>query len=94
MSYSFSVTTQPGDDVQEAVEQAADHYRQQYQPEEHAGESIATAAGAVLAVLQSGALGDPDEYGFNVNVNGHANPEHKPAEGWSNDHLTISISQL
>lgn len=31
---------------------------------------------------------------YYVNIAGHANPNHEPMDGWSNDHITITVSQV
>jgi len=55
-------------------------------------EQVETAAQAVLAVIDSGVVGEPGA-GFYVTLSGHANPNHQPASDWANDWLSISISQ-
>jgi hypothetical protein len=44
-------------------------------------------------MIESGCLGDPNKYYFGLTFSGHANPDHKPQPGWSNDMMTISIYQ-
>ncbi len=51
------------------------------------------ATRAVSEIIRSGALGDPQAR-YNVSISGHGNPGHEPVPGWSNDHITISISQV
>lgn len=48
---------------------------------------------AAAESITSGVFGDPDSE-FVVVVSGHANPEHQPKEGWVNDCISISITQL
>lgn len=50
------------------------------------------ASAAVQDIVKSGALGDPSAK-YYVSMSGHANPDHEPVAGWSNDSLYISISQ-
>lgn len=64
---------------------------QQNMTEEHT-EQLKVASKAVQTILKSGALGDPGAKYF-VSMTGHANPDHEPVAGWSNDSLAISISQ-
>jgi hypothetical protein len=51
-------------------------------------EQFEVALGAVKHLAESGAVGT--EHLF-ATISGHANEGHKPAEGWSNDSLTISL---
>lgn len=51
------------------------------------------ASEAAAEIIDSGVLGDPDKYRFNVSLVGHANPNHEPRDGWANDSISISISQ-
>ena len=94
MSYSLNISIEPHQDVQEAVEERADEYRADTKPEEHVSEALANACGAVVALVNSGAYGDPDLHTFSVVLSGHANENHKPAEGWVNDFISIAIHQL
>lgn len=56
-------------------------------------EQVAAALTALLVLLSDNALGDPKENDYVVNISGHANPGHKPAPGWANDCVTITVSQ-
>jgi hypothetical protein len=47
---------------------------------------------AAQTVLDSGAVGDIDDL-FNISLSGHANPDHKPADGMSNDMINVTVSQ-
>ena len=65
-------------------------------PPQQVTEGIEAAKAGALALIESGAYGDPKdpEIGFSVNLSGHANPDHKPYEGWANDCVTVSVGQL
>lgn len=43
--------------------------------------------------IASGVVGDPKGT-YKVSMNGHGNPDHKPAEGWANDFVSINIYQV
>ncbi len=58
--------------------------------DEQVKEQMNAAADAATKIISSGAVGTGE---FDVNVSGHANPDHEPAEGWSNDCVTVSVSQ-
>jgi hypothetical protein len=47
---------------------------------------------AAKAVIASGAVGDASK-GFNIGLSGHGNEDHEPRAGWSNDVITINVSQ-
>ena len=51
------------------------------------------AAGVAHDLAASGALGDKDGE-YRVTLTGHANPEHKPVAGWSNDFINVVITQV
>lgn len=56
------------------------------------GEQASEASKAVQAIVKSGVLGDPQAK-YHVSIVGHANPDHSPTAGWSNDSLNINITQ-
>lgn len=45
---------------------------------------------AAELLMDSPSLGDAKEY--YVSMSGHANPGHKPREGWANDAITVSVA--
>ena len=51
------------------------------------------AVKSVNYLIQSGVLGSPNGK-YNIFLSGHANENHQPKEGWSNDSVTISITQI
>lgn len=53
---------------------------------------IETAREAAKLLINSGALGDLSK-DFTVYLGGHANPKHEPRVHYSNDCVTITISQ-
>lgn len=55
-------------------------------------EQFRESLSAVFGILLSGVLGGKDK-DYVVNLSGHGNERHEPAPGWSNDYLSISISQ-
>lgn len=57
-------------------------------------EQLEQARQAAVAIIDSGAVGDPASHRFNVSLSGHANPGHEPQDGYSNnDAVSISIGQ-
>lgn len=57
-------------------------------------EQFDAAKAAALALIDSGALGDPAEHRFGVTLAGHGNPGHVPAVGYVTDSTSISATQL
>lgn len=51
---------------------------------------------AVVRVLDTVVMSVTPEVGVLVNVvaSGHANPNHHKTEGWANDTLTVTVSQV
>lgn len=95
MSWSAHVSDLPPADVEDKLTDEIDRYFAQYEPESHASltESKAAAAAAIRAavdILDAGVVGTRN---VNVSISGHANPNHEPAEGWSNDGITVTITQ-
>ena len=56
------------------------------------GDQFDAVAAAVQSIIDSGAVGKNKR--FVVNMSGHANPGHEPREGWANDCVTFSLSQV
>jgi hypothetical protein len=55
-------------------------------------EHIENAARAVEGIVNSEAFGKGAL--VNVNISGHAEPGHKKRDGWSQDTMSISLSQV
>lgn len=50
------------------------------------------AARVVNDILGAGVIGNTTKK-YTVSISGHANPDHEPKSGWSNDMISIQISQ-
>lgn len=57
-----------------------------------AEEQLRAARSAAIDLMESGAVGAKDG-DYRVYLNGHANPEHRPAPGWANDCVAVNVSQ-
>jgi hypothetical protein len=65
------------------------------------GGQYARARQAAEHIIQSGCVGgngilsthEPNDKDFRVYLSGHANPNHEPLKGWSNDTLTVTVTQ-
>lgn len=94
MSWSFSVTVAAGEDptaILRAARQAADpasaaaNYNARAESEEAIDAAIDSAARVVSAIRGS--------LPVLVQLSGHSNPGHAPVSGWSNDTVSINVSQ-
>lgn len=61
-------------------------------------DQMKVARKAVEDIVESGAVGkvsdwDKEKKDFSIVIGGHANPDHTPVSGWSNDSISISIYQ-
>lgn len=88
MSFNFTATTARAD-VEVEVGAAAERY----EPGEYAPEEVHEILVNVPAIAQAAAdaIGQPGDRVL-VSVSGHANPDHGKADGYSNEHLTVSVS--
>lgn len=50
------------------------------------------AVRAVFQLVASGVVGDPNGK-YRAVLSGHGNPDHKPAEGWTNDAVNVGVYQ-
>lgn len=85
MSWSYSTTMDAGADFNlDAIKEAVTAQN----PD--GLDQINVAMTAVHLLMQDASLGDATE--FYVSMSGHANPGHKPREGWANDAITVSVA--
>lgn len=54
-------------------------------------QQLQAACDAINLIAKSGALGEGVR--LSVSCGGHANPDHAPRDGWSNDSLNIALFQ-
>lgn len=94
MSWSFSATVKADEDPAEAIKaarQAADpaaateNYNARAESDEAIDAAIDAAARVVSAIRGA--------WPVLVQLSGHSNPEHAPVPGWSNDTVSINVSQ-
>lgn len=69
-----------------------DGWRPDYPVEPEAVEQIDAAVATAKAIVAGGTIGGEGKLFF-VSLSGHANPGHEPRSGWSNDCITVSVSQ-
>lgn len=92
MSWSLSnIQTDPGDNFEDVIQSA---YPTGFNElDDHVKEAVVQAKDAATTLVHSRVFGDPEEVGFTINLAGHSNPGHLPADGWANDFVSISVSQ-
>jgi hypothetical protein len=56
-----------------------------------AQEQLAAAKAAAQSMFSSGAYGPLTGISYGGGLSGHANPNHEPREGWSNDTGAVNI---
>ena len=61
--------------------------------DDEALEQFEAASQAAFAIIDSGAAGDKKS-DFVIAISGHANPDHRPANGQPNESIAISINQI
>lgn len=90
MSWTISITKAIRQNAAEIID-AAQAVGNEDCPQERE-EQVIIAKSVALQIVESDALfsGDPGDM-FNISLYGHANPEHKNHEGYSNDTITINI---
>jgi hypothetical protein len=86
MSWSEYFTNIDADQVLESQQPSTEA------SEEHQ-EQFAVARAAASRLIDSGLVGDPAKFLFNVTLSGHGNPNHEPTPGWANDCIAINVSQ-
>lgn len=90
MSWSGSTTTRY-DTAEQAINDLA------VNPDSDApdqAEQVQAAKDAAVALVKSGAVVNDSGQDVTVTISGHANAGHKPAAGYANDALTVSVVQV
>ena len=99
MSFSFTIQTKPGDNIDAVVEAAVDEQIEQahannYEP----NVELARALGMIEAVKRHihavrSAIARPEDR-LSITVSGHANPSAEPNPGWASNMLSVSVNQV
>lgn len=97
MSYSLTVhsVTKGDDDVDTdgqiatTIDSYVDSQFAGHDAVDEVREHLAAAQEAIGTLVA--AVGRPGD-SFSVSISGHANPDHGPTEGWSDEHISIHIS--
>lgn len=92
MSWSFSVPDGAAEHFEaNAADAQASYLSGSPTLADEAKDQIAEAVEAAVTLVSAGVVG----YGqVHATLTGHANPGHKPAPGWANDMVTISLSYI
>lgn len=92
MSWSiqaFSITAQNVEhELNQAAEKAIANGAGGPDAQRETAEQMTAIGLCAIDAVQSGLIGKGP---FTVALSGHANPEHKPREGWSNDYAQMRI---
>lgn len=94
MSWNVSLPATPAAEFDAAVDALELPVREHMTPDAYGPEAqaqFAAAKAAAKAIAASGALGRGP---FGCQLNGHANPDHAPREGWANDTMNVSVYQM
>lgn len=95
MSYSLSIPATPRADVADRLLAEAMRYMaeqvepSEWQPTDEVRHHLVAAVAAVAPLATS--IGR-DEDSLLVTISGHANPDHAPTEGYSDECVTVSVS--
>jgi hypothetical protein len=95
MSWTVPCPSSTAESIEVSARSGYEQYRSTYSGGD-AGELVAmdeqfeAALSAAHGILASGAVGTA---ACSVTMSGHANPGHVKRPGWSNDGITISITQ-
>lgn len=57
-------------------------------------EQVAAAKDAAVALLKSQVVVNDAGQDVTISISGHSNPGHKPAAGYANDAITVSLYQV
>ncbi len=94
MSWSLSLPSVDRAVARKAVTTAYDLYRAGVSAEPETltamDEQVSAAIDAVEALLSSGVVGTEGD--VHLTLSGHANPGHKPREGYANDFLAVNVA--
>lgn len=93
MSWSASIVTEPGNDWDGKIQELELPEGLVDRDTPHVRGAFLEAKYMAIDLIGSEEFGDPEQFGFTVNLGGHANPNHEPTEGWTNDFVVISIHQ-
>jgi hypothetical protein len=94
MSWSVTKNNIPPGELPGALDAALQEAKEQW-PEgypDHVVEQVQVAQQVAISIADSGFVGREVE--LNVTIGGHSNPEHKPQAGYSNDFITVTVTQV
>lgn len=91
MSFSITSVEAKQESFEQDVATAVKTYKESSGLTFNDGAEDLIQVGQEVAVQIAAALGDKAQ-SFSVNISGHGNPGHGPAEGWANETLSVSVS--
>lgn len=95
MSWSGITATDTPDRIEEALKASAETYKANLASQDYVLDPAAVEQidGAIAAALVAIPVVAPDQL-VQITLNGHANPGHMPNESWSNDFISMSITNM
>lgn len=95
MSYQFELPRVQSADLDDAIRERADNWAARTSMSEEERDAFTEHVEGITHALEAMAswMGSEDQE-LRCVVTGHANPGHKPREGYSDEHITISIGVL
>jgi hypothetical protein len=92
VSWSLSVSGKELGELLSALEEKINEPGTEQLATAEAQEQARTAKSLAFDLAKSYVIGGPEKR-FNVYLSGHANESHEPRSGWSNDTVTVTVSQ-
>lgn len=92
MSYSFDIGVTPVSELDAAIETRSTPFLEGRPVDEQDAVTDHLRFAARVIGEAAKEMGSPDA--VRVAISGHANPGHAPREGWSDEHLTISVAAV
>ncbi len=93
MSWGFGINESRFADAKERIREAKAAYDFDQVGGDEAREQANAAEKALVALIETETVVGPGQ-GFRATLGGHSNPGHEPREGWANDTITVSLSQV
>src|SRR5260221_14601835 len=93
MSWTVSIPAGPRNDFADRVDALQLPANGDEAPSQEAINQLDAAREALKAIADSGAVGNTLKH-LGGYASGHANPGHEPLAGWSNDTISVSVTQI
>jgi len=94
MSWNVHLTDIDPAQLGKLAHDAYENFKRGYVDADEAYAAMDEQFDAALAAASSGMARVVGEGNINVTLSGHANPGHKPREGWANDYVSVHVSSV